>query len=758
MLIVLSLISLITLTVGYIALNSNQQSKTNIWFFEFCFFSVLWTITNFFSVNVQSELATLFWIKAVLSVSTLLLFSLINFVYVYPSVDRAMPRKIFIPLLLFTIFVSIISFFPVSVEGVSLSYGKISPKFGLAYGFYALYLLGSVLTAFGLLYRKYKTACGIDKLRIQYLIFGLFLTIALAVISNFLLVLLGISFFVQFGPISLLVFDAFVLISIFKYKFLNIRFLIGQMLYYALAALFCYMIFYVIAFLETKYFENGVFSTNAFVIGGVNAVIFVYLFDRYNRIVLEKVNTWIVYPTYNPDQILDTFSQYLSKELELEKVSSQLLITLQSTLNPKFASIVVLNKDSTNEKVLVNKTLDPEFGWKSWNKLLEDWKGYEEDVVTYDELLATVNIHNLSNDIKTRLEKLMKTSDVSVVMKFTSEHNQGLLIIGSLDSGKPYTIQELNFIRSLLNVYNASIDRAQLYLQAKNFNQILEKRVEEATEEIRNQNQTLQERFQQEKDMTGIMGHELRTPLTIAKGNLELLLSKVRKIPEAELTDIVETKSLAALDSLQRGVEILETMLSASHVDNDQFDLNITEVNVDEVIKYFHSHFEKSAKAKGLTFEYIQPDFEVPLIMSDQRRVEEVISNIISNAVKYTNNGGIKVYLEIKDSELLTHVEDTGIGIPAEEIEKLGRKFYRVHQHLDAYRDIVRAGGTGLGLYVVKGILKALKGELRVQSVEGKGSTFTIALPLENKFTQTLKKKGKPDENVDMFVKLGLKH
>jgi two-component system phosphate regulon sensor histidine kinase PhoR len=201
--------------------------------------------------------------------------------------------------------------------------------------------------------------------------------------------------------------------------------------------------------------------------------------------------------------------------------------------------------------------------------------------------------------------------------------------------------------------------------------------------------------------------------------------------------------------------DLIQTMLSTAHIDNKKINLQISEMNLHEVIEYSVAAFKKDAEEKGLYLVYEEPAFPVPVIESDPQRVQEIVNNLVSNAVKYTNSGGITVQMELKPGEIIVHITDTGIGIPQKELNNLGRKFYRIHQHLDDKKQIVRAGGTGLGLYVVKGLLEALGGRLDVSSQYGNGSVFSAVFPLKHTFSQRTFRAKQIDPN-DMFEQLGL--
>jgi len=157
-------------------------------------------------------------------------------------------------------------------------------------------------------------------------------------------------------------------------------------------------------------------------------------------------------------------------------------------------------------------------------------------------------------------------------------------------------------------------------------------------------------------------------------------------------------------------------------------------------------------------------DPEVPIeVFGDRIRLPEVVDNLLSNAVKYTQKGYVELTIDsdTDDKFIIVKVKDSGPGMPKEAIPHLGTKFFRVQQHLEkVHKDvekgstqIVRPGGTGLGLYVTFGLVKMMNGSVTVESELGKGSTFTIKIP---KYLEQKEKDFSKDSN-DAFARLGLK-
>ncbi|NLZ24712.1 hypothetical protein GX888_03155, partial [Candidatus Dojkabacteria bacterium] len=137
-------------------------------------------------------------------------------------------------------------------------------------------------------------------------------------------------------------------------------------------------------------------------------------------------------------------------------------------------------------------------------------------------------------------------------------------------------------------------------------------------------------------------------------------------------------------------------------------------------------------------------------VYADRVRVAEILNNLISNAVKYTKQGTIIVSAEASNSNIRISVKDTGVGISKEDLDRIGEKFFRVGHYLES--DIVRPGGTGLGLYITFKLARLMGGDIKVKSQVNKGTTFTLTLP--KYIGQYI---DSSQDSLDRFRRLGLK-
>lgn len=215
------------------------------------------------------------------------------------------------------------------------------------------------------------------------------------------------------------------------------------------------------------------------------------------------------------------------------------------------------------------------------------------------------------------------------------------------------------------------------------------------------------------------VSHELKTPITSVKGFAETLLS-------GDVPDEATAKQFMQIiyDESERLNRLITDLLELSKIEKQAMPLNITEVNLNEIIGNSTQTISKFARDKNITLHL--PSDENPIyVEADEDRLGQIVLNLVANAVNYTSdNGDIYIDAEERSSKVVLTVRDTGMGIPEEALDRLFERFYRVDKARSRH-----SGGTGLGLAIVKHLVESHEGKIYVKSVEGVGSTFTIELP-----------------------------
>ncbi|MFZ5989348.1 MAG: ATP-binding protein [Bacillota bacterium] len=224
------------------------------------------------------------------------------------------------------------------------------------------------------------------------------------------------------------------------------------------------------------------------------------------------------------------------------------------------------------------------------------------------------------------------------------------------------------------------------------------------------------------REFVANVSHELRTPLTSIKSYSETLLDGALEDKDTAL------KFLGVIDSeADRMTRLVKDLLQLSRLDNQQMQWNMISFPFDALIKSCVEKIVLSAKEKAQVLECFTIG-DIPEITADRDRIEQVILNILTNAIKYTPEGGkITVYIGKLYSDVYVKVIDSGIGIPKEDLNRIFERFYRTDKARSR-----EMGGTGLGLAIAREIVEAHKGNISVSSEQGKGTEVTVKLPICN--------------------------
>ncbi|WP_232698926.1 two-component system histidine kinase PnpS [Brevibacillus daliensis] len=220
-------------------------------------------------------------------------------------------------------------------------------------------------------------------------------------------------------------------------------------------------------------------------------------------------------------------------------------------------------------------------------------------------------------------------------------------------------------------------------------------------------------------DFVANVSHELRTPITSIKGFTETLLDGALKDEE-----ISRNFLQIIYDESERLFRLISDILDLSKIEQKRITLSYTEVSMNKLIEEMKKLLQDQLLKKKITLNL--PKSSDVLIRTDEDGVQQILLNLLSNAIAYTPDGGtISIDIRTEGKYLYLDVADTGMGIPEKDLGRIFERFYRVDKARS--RD---SGGTGLGLAIVKHICESLHGTITVKSKEGEGSIFTVILPL----------------------------
>ncbi|MBN1659156.1 MAG: response regulator [Anaerolineae bacterium] len=221
-------------------------------------------------------------------------------------------------------------------------------------------------------------------------------------------------------------------------------------------------------------------------------------------------------------------------------------------------------------------------------------------------------------------------------------------------------------------------------------------------------------------DFVSIVSHELRTPLTSIQGYLDLVLMGAAGTINKQQASFLQI----AKGNAERLHSMVSDLLDISRIESGRVDLDVQVISLEPIVKQVAATLQKQFEDRSLKLTIDVPP-DLPEFFGDPARIGQILTNLLSNAYKYTQEGGATVRAQVVGEALRVDIVDTGLGISAEDRQKLFNRFFRAQ---DAR--VRQQTGTGLGLNITKSLVEMHGGEILVESEPGKGSTFSFLLPL----------------------------
>ncbi len=710
-------VALIQFILAFNVYNKNHKAKVNKLFAISSIFMGIWAILLFF-YDHELLLTAHTWLKLVLISGYLMVFFHILFSYYFPKKSEGNLKFVLIIYSLFSLIGIYLLLFTDTVitevrhnPELNISIAKINWGYSI---FYIPILLGFWWLSY-LFNRKVKYLKGTERLQFKfYLIGSIIMALGVFIVDLFLPIFLNETRYFGVSPIFTFIYVGTVTYAMIKHRFLGLNVIIGGLVKFLLQLIIFGTLSY-FSWKLTKYASQ-------------NLIIIILLWSSsvliYNTITnkLKKIiNDFIIYSHFDPTKTLKVFTENTSTELNINKICITALSILKNSLNIEKIGLLIKNTNST-------KTIFEKYIGFQLYEIPKYIKTSNKNIIIPKELKNNIS----STKTNKRIIDWAENHQIEIIIKLKQGLNfQGYLFLGEKLGKDVHTIKEVEFLQDFNIQLSIALSRAILHNEVENLNRNLQKRVEKATEELRKKKEEIEETLRKERDMMDILGHELRTPLAVARNGLSLIKINFEKNNEEGKEKVLKWIEKSQ-EAILNEINIVNSVLSSTKITQDRMQLNLKAIKITPIITSVIEAFQNKANSKGLKIKFDKSENLTP-IYADKTRYKQIITNLISNAVKYTNQGEINIKTFEKEEKVCVAIKDSGVGISKKDLENLGKKFYRAKQYLNDKGEkktkLVRPGGTGLGLYVSFGLADLMAGKIEVESKPGKGSTFTVCIP-----------------------------
>ena len=277
-----------------------------------------------------------------------------------------------------------------------------------------------------------------------------------------------------------------------------------------------------------------------------------------------------------------------------------------------------------------------------------------------------------------------------------------------------------NVVRPIMSLRDTAIliSKGNISIKAKEY---VNDEIGQLANSFNNMMERLREINKEKEEFAAMISHELKTPLVPIQGYSELLV----KGRLGELTELQKKSAKTIFDNATRLSRLIQDILDVRKMELGRLNLDIRDANAKEIIGQCLTAFKTTSQPKGITLVDNSQDIS---LRCDPERIIQVINNLLSNSFKFVpqENGKIELDTKIENGFVIFSIKDNGIGIPKDKQDSLFKKFYQVDTTLGR-----KAGGSGLGLVICKGIIESHKGKIWVESEPGKGTIIYFSIPME---------------------------
>ena len=712
---VLGMVALMALILGMLVLKkSKRHYDTKQWFFLVCLCLAVWSAgLEMFSLadnGAALDIASRwFYVASAVFCPALAIFTAKSFL----PLTKSVRSFIFISSSLFivlSIYIILAPEFIINASEITtpVDFSQI-PINAINYIVFATFFSVFFLVVMWFGYVAWRKSDTIRRKQVAIYMTGLLVSSIPGFVVDLLLPALGDYRYVWVGPVAIILFLFAIMYSIVKYRLMDVKTAVARSVSYMLLLIALAVVYIISAYVISIVIFQRTLTIDSRLnfMNMVLAILLAFLYQPIKRFFNKLTDRVFYYGEYDADTFAREISKILTYTADLQLLTRRVGNYIASSLKAEKVAFCI------PEKGIYGRT-----GRRRLSVVEEDVRRIMDYYYKYCSFPEVI----LANQVKDpELKKLLDIHRTKIVIPLLHQNQEtGILFLGEHKS-LGYSSRDIEMLESIAGELAVSIRNSLSMEEINELNKSLQRRIDEATKELRFSNRQLQRLDEAKNEFISMASHQLRTPLTSIKGYLDMML-------EGDLGKISPTQRAVlreAFSSSERMVRLINDFLNVSRLQTGKFTIDKQSVDIAQILRDEVSLLKVVADQRSVEM-VLKIDKKIPSLAVDSEKIRQVMLNMIDNAIYYSNPHK-KVVITLKSSGKMIEfsVKDSGIGVPKLEQANLFGKFFR---GTNAKKR--RPDGTGVGLFLAKKVILSHDGEMIFESEEGKGSTFGFKLPV----------------------------
>lgn len=712
---VLGMVALMALILGMLVLKkSKRHYDTKQWFFLVCLCLAVWSAgLEMFSLadnGAALDIASRwFYVASAVFCPALAIFTAKSFL----PLTKSVRSFIFISSSLFivlSIYIILAPEFIINASEITtpVDFSQI-PINAINYIVFATFFSVFFLVVMWFGYVAWRKSDTIRRKQVAIYMTGLLVSSIPGFVVDLLLPALGDYRYVWVGPVAIILFLFAIMYSIVRYRLMDVKTAVARSVSYMLLLIALAVVYIISAYVISIVIFQRTLTIDSRLnfMNMVLAILLAFLYQPIKRFFNKLTDRVFYYGEYDADTFAREISKILTYTADLQLLTRRVGNYIASSLKAEKVAFCI------PEKGIYGRT-----GRRRLSVVEEDVRRIMDYYYKYCSFPEVI----LANQVKDpELKKLLDIHRTKIVIPLLHQNQEtGILFLGEHKS-LGYSSRDVEMLESIAGELAVSIRNSLSMEEINELNKSLQRRIDEATKELRFSNRQLQRLDEAKNEFISMASHQLRTPLTSIKGYLDMML-------EGDLGKISPTQRAVlreAFSSSERMVRLINDFLNVSRLQTGKFTIDKQSVDIAQILRDEVSLLKVVADQRSVEM-VLKIDKKIPSLAVDSEKIRQVMLNMIDNAIYYSSPHK-KVAITLKSSGKMIEfsVKDSGIGVPKSEQANLFGKFFR---GTNAKKR--RPDGTGVGLFLAKKVILSHDGEMIFESEEGKGSTFGFRLPV----------------------------